>query len=56
VEVATVPDRFVSVSGKANVAHEKTFYAQTGDWFAWFCVAMFVALVASQLSNRLRRI
>ena len=56
VEVATVPDRFVSVSGKANVAREKTFYARTGDWFAWFCVAMFVALVASQLSNRLRRI
>ena len=55
VEVATVPDRFVSVSGKVNVAREKTFYARTGDWFACFCVAMFGVSVASQLSERLRR-
>ena len=55
VKVATVADRFVSVSGKVNVAREKTFYARTGDWFACFCVAMFGVSVASQLSERLRR-
>lgn len=37
-EKATVPGRFVSISGKVSVAREKTFYTQTGDWFAWFCV------------------
>src|SRR4029077_2318199 len=45
-ETATVPGRFVSITGKVNVAHEQTFYTQTGDWFAWLCVAMFVILLA----------
>ena len=30
-ETATVPGRFVSVSGKLNVAREETFYARTGN-------------------------
>jgi apolipoprotein N-acyltransferase len=47
-EAATVPSRFVSITGKVNVAREKTFYAQGGDWFAWLCVAMFVVLLASR--------
>ncbi len=51
-DVATVPDRFVSVSGKVNVSREKTLYARTGDWFAWVCVAMFVILIPSRLSAR----
>jgi apolipoprotein N-acyltransferase len=51
-EVATVPDRFVSISGKVNVTREKTFYAWTGDWFAWVCVAMFVILRVIQLLTR----
>jgi apolipoprotein N-acyltransferase len=51
VEGATVPGRFVSITGTVNVAHEKTFYAQTGDWFAWLCVAMFVVLLASRFLN-----
>jgi apolipoprotein N-acyltransferase len=29
-ETATVPDHFVSISGKVNVTGEKTFYAQAG--------------------------
>jgi apolipoprotein N-acyltransferase len=47
-EAATVTGRFVSITGKVNVAREKTFYAQAGDWFAWLCVAMFVALLVSR--------
>lgn len=53
-EAPTVPGRFVSVTGKVNVAREKTFYAQGGDWFAWLCVATFVILIVSQLITRLR--
>jgi len=45
-ETATVPGRFVSITGKVNVVHEQTFYTRTGDWFAWLCVAMFVILLA----------
>jgi apolipoprotein N-acyltransferase len=45
-ETATVPGRFVSITGKVNVAHEQTFYTRTGDWFAWLCVAIFVILLA----------
>lgn len=47
-EAATVPDRFVSITGKVNAAREKTFYTQAGDWFAWLCVAIFVILVGSR--------
>ena len=47
-EAATVNGRLVSITGKVNVAREKTFYAQAGDWFAWLCVAMFVALLVSR--------
>ena len=39
--------RFVSMTGKVSVPREKTFYTQTGDWFAWICVAIFVALLVS---------
>lgn len=45
-ETATVPGRFVSITGKVNVAHEQTFYTRTGDWFAWLCMALFVILLA----------
>ena len=51
-ETATVPDRFVSVTGKVNVSREQTFYTRTGDWFAWLCVAAFVSLLAFQLFSR----
>jgi apolipoprotein N-acyltransferase len=51
-EVATVPGRFVSITGTVNVSREETFYARTGDWFAWLCVAVFVSLLASQLLSR----
>ncbi|MEO6969339.1 MAG: hypothetical protein ABI217_00400, partial [Chthoniobacterales bacterium] len=46
-EVATVPGRFVSISGRVNVVHETTLYTRTGDWFAWLCVATFVVLLVS---------
>jgi apolipoprotein N-acyltransferase len=52
-EATTVPGRFVSVTGKVNVACEQTLYAQSGDWFAWLCVATFVILIVSQLVTRL---
>ena len=51
-EAATVPDRFVSITGKVNVASEKTLYTRVGDWFAWLCVAMFIILLAFQLLTR----
>ena len=53
-ETVTVPGRFVSISGILNVAPEETFYARTGDWFAWLCVATFGVLFAFQLLIRLR--
>jgi apolipoprotein N-acyltransferase len=46
-ETATVPARFASMSGKLNVAREETFYARSGDWFAWLCVATSVVLILS---------
>jgi apolipoprotein N-acyltransferase len=53
-ETATVPGRFVSISGKLNVAREETFYAQTGDWFGWLCVGAFAVLTASRILGRSR--
>jgi apolipoprotein N-acyltransferase len=52
VETATVPDRFVSITGNVGVARVETFYMRTGDWFAWLCVALFVSLLAFQLLGR----
>jgi apolipoprotein N-acyltransferase len=51
-EAATVSDRFVSITGKVNVAREETFYTRAGNWFAWLCVATFVILLAFQLLTR----
>ena len=51
-EVATEPGRFVSLSGNLNVTHEKTFYARTGDWFAWLCLIMLVVLIVSHFHLR----
>src|SRR6266487_5944956 len=48
-EIETEPDQFVSITGKVNVSREQTFYARTGDWFAWLCVAVLVSLLAFQL-------
>jgi apolipoprotein N-acyltransferase len=53
-ETATAPGRFVSISGILSVAPDRTFYARTGDWFAWLCVAAFVILLASQVFTRSR--
>ena len=49
-ETATLPDRFVSVTGKVNVAREETFYTRTGDWFAWLCVSAFIVLVSRTIA------
>ena len=55
-EVTTVPGRFVSITGQVNVPREETFYTRTGDWFAWICVALLVALLVSRfLPRSLRR-
>ena len=48
-ETASAPDRFVSVTGRLPVPLEKTFYARTGDWFAWICVATFILLLVISL-------
>jgi apolipoprotein N-acyltransferase len=55
-ETATVAGRFVSITGKVNVAREKTFYTQAGDWFAWLCVAMLGVLLASRLFGKSGRV
>jgi len=52
VEAATVPGRFVLITGKVNVSREETFYTRAGDWFAWLCVAVFVTLLAFQFFGR----
>ncbi len=49
-ETATAPDRFVSVTGKVNVAREETFYTRTGDWFAWLCVSAFIVLATRTIA------
>ncbi len=54
-ETATVPGRFVSISGKLSVAHEQTFYTRTGDWFAWVCVAVFISLLAFPTARAITR-
>jgi apolipoprotein N-acyltransferase len=51
-ETATLPDRFASISGKVNVAREKTIYTKTGDWFAWLCVGSFIALLVALFRKR----
>jgi len=51
-EAATAPGRFVSLSGNLNITHEETFYARTGDWFAWLCLMMLVALIVAHFHLR----
>ena len=45
VEGDSASGHFVSINGTVPVTSEKTFYSQTGDWFAWLCIALFVALL-----------
>jgi apolipoprotein N-acyltransferase len=54
-ETATVPDRFVTITGNVNVSRDQTFYTRTGDWFAWLCVAVFASLLAFHLLGRTKR-
>jgi apolipoprotein N-acyltransferase len=54
-EAATLPGRFVSISGRVNFSHEETFYARAGDWFALVCVAVFVSLLVPTLRATTRR-
>jgi apolipoprotein N-acyltransferase len=51
-EKATRADQFVAITTKVNVDHEATLYTKLGDWFAWICVAGFVALVLSRFLGR----
>src|SRR5262245_2711850 len=44
-EAATEPGRFVSITGKVNVAHGQTFYTRAGYWFALLCGPLFVRLL-----------
>jgi apolipoprotein N-acyltransferase len=43
-EAASAPDQFVSITGTVNVARDRTFYSETGDWFGWVCVALLIVL------------
>ena len=51
-EAATMPGRFVSITGNVNVSREETIYTRAGNWFAWLCVGGFVSLLVSQLLGR----
>jgi apolipoprotein N-acyltransferase len=51
-EAATANGQFVSINGTVPVIAEKTFYSQAGDWFAWLCILLFLALLV--LRFRLR--
>ena len=51
-EAATVPGRFVSITGKINVIRAETLYTRTGDWFAWLCVTAFLILLACRFLPR----
>ena len=53
-EAATVPSRFVSISGTIRVNRVTTFYTMSGDWFAWLCIILFVFLLASLFLSRRR--
>jgi apolipoprotein N-acyltransferase len=55
-EKPTMPDQFISLSGKLAVTTERTFYSQTGDWFAGLCAATFVLLLGYRLLTGRRRI
>jgi apolipoprotein N-acyltransferase len=51
-ETATLPGRFVSISGKVDIAREVTFYTRTGDWFAWLCVGTLITLLATRIFQK----
>ena len=55
-EKAIVPGEFVSLSGRLSVADEQTFYTRTGDWFAWICVLILLALLISRVTPASRSI
>ena len=55
-ELPTAPGRFVSITGTVSVPREKTIYTQTGDWFAWICIAIFFALLVSRFLPRYDRV
>ena len=55
-EAATVPDRFVSISGKVDLVRETTFYTRAGDWFAWLSVATFLVLLVFLIFRRRLRV
>ena len=44
-EAPSQPDQFVTVTGKLPVSAAPTLYSRLGDWFAWVCVAAFVAFL-----------
>ncbi|HEY4281593.1 MAG TPA: nitrilase-related carbon-nitrogen hydrolase [Chthoniobacterales bacterium] len=55
-EKATLPDQFVSLTGKLPVTTDQTFYSRTGDWFAWACgVTLGILLVWSVVGVVRRR-
>jgi Apolipoprotein N-acyltransferase len=51
-EVGSMPGQFVTTRGQVKLTPERTFYAQTGDWFAWLCVATLVLLALSLLRSQ----
>jgi apolipoprotein N-acyltransferase len=55
-EKPTLPDQFVALTGRVSVSTGKTFYSQTGDWFAWLCGASFVLLLGHRLLRGVDRL
>ncbi len=45
-EAPTVSEHFVTVTGQLSVTRERTLYSRTGDWFAWLCLVVLLALLS----------
>jgi apolipoprotein N-acyltransferase len=46
-ERKTIGPPFASVIAMVPVRHDATIYASFGNWFAWLCLALFVAMLAA---------
>jgi len=43
---------FATLVAQIPVVHHDTLYSKWGDWFAWVCIAIFVATLATSRRKR----
>jgi apolipoprotein N-acyltransferase len=46
-ERSTAATPFSTILAQVPVNHEATLYSRAGNWFAWFCIALLLALLVS---------